>query len=217
MKETVLNALKGLYPVRERELGQDHELKKSGMKFIITAYDIEGFGSMSVINMTAMLGLMHMESFVVTAETKDLPLFSGDFIKAAGKCTLLMEFYDTMLSPLDEASAAAYQAVKTRYADLPRYETGPHWYDPIRYPFTLGAAGKGLKEKKDSITEDYVKAYLANIGRAPACDAAEKKAKTKAYVDGLLTHGGPAADQFRKLFGEEKARRIFEKHVFSCR
>ena len=217
MKDLILSELKKLYPVKERDTGAYHILKKSGMKFTITAYDIEGFGSMSVIDMSAMLGLMTMESFILTAETKDLPLFSGDFIKAMGKCTLLEEFYDTMLAPLPEADIAVFRKVKEQYKDLPPYETGPHWYDSIRYDFTLGATDKTLKDRKEAITAEYMKAYLLAAAHAPAADPAQKKAKTKAYMDGLFANGGPAVDQFKKLFGNETAREIFEKYVFSCR
>ena len=217
MQDLILSELKKLYPVKERDTGAYHILKKSGMKFTISAYSIEGFGSMSVIDMSAMLGLMQMESFILTAETKDLPLFSGDFIKAMGKCTLLEEFYDTMLAPLPEADIAAFRKVKEQYRDLPPYETRPRWYDSIRYDFTLDATGKTLKDRKESITADYLKAYLSAAEHASAADPVKKKAKTKAYVDGLFANGGPAVDQFKKLFGDETAREIFENCVFSCR
>lgn len=217
MKKLILSELRRDYPVRERNVGPYAVLKKSCMIFRISAYEIEGLGSMSVIDMSAMLGLMQMESFILTAEEKDVPLYSGDFIKAAGKCTLLQEFYDNMLAPLDEASAREYRQVKERFAGLPPYETGARWYDSIRYDFTLGATDKSLKTRKEEITAAYFAAYRANVGRAPSADPAAKKAKTAAYVDGLFANGGPAVDQFKKLFGEEKAREIFEKYVFSCK
>ena len=126
-------------------------------------------------------------------------------------------FYDTMINPLDEASVTRYREVKSSYASLPPYKTEPRWYDDIRYDFTLGATDKSLKKTREEITADYLAAYLANAETAPACDPAVKKAKTKAYVDGLFANGGPAVNQFRKLFGEEKSREIFEEIVFSCR
>jgi hypothetical protein len=217
MKELILNELRREYAVRERDVGPYAVLKKSGMTFRISAYEIEGLGSMSTIDMSAMLGLMRMESFILTAEQKDLPIYSGDFIQAAGKCTLLEEFYDNMIAPPDEASVREYRQVKDRYADLSPYETAPRWYDGIRYDFTLGVTDKRLKTRKEEITAAYFAAYRANIGRAAAVDPTEKKAKTAAYVDGLFSNGGPAVDQFKKLFGTETAREIFEKYVFSCK
>ena len=133
MKKTVLYELKKKYWVRERDLGANRVLKKNGMTFTLSAYDIENLGAMSVIEMSAMFGLMQMESYILTADKKDLPLYNGDFIKAAGKCTLLEEFYDTMITPLDEESVNRYREVKARYASLPPYKTEPRWYDPLRF------------------------------------------------------------------------------------
>ena len=217
MKKTVLYELKKRFWVKERDLGANRVLKKNGMTFTLSAYEIGNLGAMSVIEMSAMFGLMQMESFILTASEKDLPLYNGDFIKAAGKCTLLEEFYDTMLTPLDEESVNRYREVKARYASLPPYKTEPRWYDDIRYDFTLGATDRSLKKTKEDITADYLAAYLANAESAPACDPAAKKAKTQAYVDGLFANGGPAVNQFKKLFGEEKSREIFEGIVFSCK
>lgn len=217
MKEMILNELGRDHVVRTRDMGPCAVLKKSGMTFWIHAFEVEGLGSMSTIEMSAMLGLMRMESFILTAEEKDLPLFSGDYIQAAGKHTLLAEFYDTMLSPLDEGSAAAYRQAKARCEGLSPFQTGPRWYDSIRYDFSFAARDRSLKVKKGTIMAAYFAAFRENIRRAPAVDPAAKKAKTAAYVDGLFTNGGPAVNQFRKLFGEETAREIFEKYVFSCR
>ena len=217
MKDLILNELSRDYTVRRRNVEPYAVLKKAGMTFNISACEIEGLGSMSVIDMSAMAGLMSMESFILTAEEKDAPLFSGDYIEEGGTCTLLYEFYDNMLSPLDEESAAAYRKVKARYADLPPYKTEPRWYDSIRYDFTLGASDKSLATRKEEITSAYFAAYRENLRRADTVDPAAKRAKTADYVDGLFSNGGPAVDQFKTLFGEETAREIFEKYVFSCK
>ena len=74
MKELILNELRRDFTVRERDVGPYALLKKSGMTFRISAYEIGGLGSMSVIDMSAMLGLMQMESFILTAEEKDVPI-----------------------------------------------------------------------------------------------------------------------------------------------
>lgn len=216
MIEMLLDELRRDYTVCARDVGRYAVLKKSAMTFRISSYEVKGLGSASTIEMSAMLGLMRMESFILTAEEKDLPLFNADYIQAAGKHTLLVEFYDTMLSPLDEESAAAYRQVKARYDGLTPYKTEPRWYDSIRYDFTFGATDKSLKGKKEEIAAAYFAALRENIRRANGVDPAAKKAKTAAYVDGLFAYGGPAVNQFKKLFGEETAREIFDKFVFSC-
>ena len=217
MQEVIISGMHSLYGLEPVLGNKNAKIDKSGMHFTITTYKVKGFGHLSVIDMKAMFGLMKMESVILNAEYKDLPLYSGDLIKAAGKVTLLQEFYNTMVDPMTEAAKAPYRKVREKYKNLPPCETGPRWYDSIRYDFTLGAAGKELKEKEKQITKDYFDAYLENLAIAPACDPAEKRAKTAAYVDGLFKNGGPAVDQFKKLIGEEAAREVFEKYVFCCR
>ena len=217
MQEIILSGLNRLYGLKPVIGNPNAKIDKNGMHFTITTYEVTGLGHLSVIDMKAMLGLMKMESVVLNAETKDLPLFSADYIRAAGKNTLLVEFYDTMVEPLAKEPAAVYRRVKEKYKDLPPYSSGPHWYDSIRYDFTFGASDSSLKEKADKITADYFDAYLENIAVAPGADPILKREKTQAYVNGLFQNGGPAVDQFKKLIGEEAAREVFEKYVFCCR
>ena len=148
MQEVIISGMQSLYGL-EPVIGNSYaKIDKSGMHFVITTYEVKGFGYLSVIDMKAMLGLMKMESVVLNATHRDVPLYSGDLIKVAGKCTLLQEFYNTVLDPMSEDAKAPYRRVKEKYKGLPPYETGPHWYDDIRYDFTLGASGKGLAEKE---------------------------------------------------------------------
>ena len=122
-----------------------------------------------------------------------------------------------MLEPLSENAKAAYRKAKYKYKDLPPYGTGQHWYDRIRYDFSFASSGKDLKEKERAITADYFNTYLENLATAPRCDPGEKKIKTAGYVEGLFRNGGPAADQFRKLIGDDATRDVFEKYIFCCR
>ena len=217
MQEVIIAGMHSLYGL-EPVIGNPYaKISHNGMHFTVTTYRVRNFGALAVIDMKAMFGLLKMESVILNAEHKDLPLYSGDLIRAAGKVTLLQEFYNTMADPMPEAVKAPYRRVREKYKDLPPYKTGPRWYDGIRYDFSFGAAGRELKETEKQITKDYFDAYLENIAAAPACDPAEKRKKTAAYVDALFRNGGPAADQFKKMIGAEAAREVFEKYVFCCR
>lgn len=59
----------------------------------------------------------------------------------------------------------------------------------------------------------HLHAYLASQA-APVTDAAAKREKTSHYVEGLLTHGGPSTDVFKKTLGEEKTARLFRDVLF---
>ncbi len=137
-------------------------------------------------------------------------------IHAAGKHTCLVEFYDTMLSPLPEEAKNGPRAVKAVYADLPKFEHEPRWYDSILYDFSLGATGREAGKKADDIAGRYAESYVQMLRNAPACDPSEKRAKTREYVENLFSQGGPAANQFVKLLGADEAKKLFMQYVFCC-
>ena len=214
MIDFALEKLKERCGVTERDVGDYREVKKSGMHFIIHAYDVPGIGNMSTVRMNAMLGLMKMDTVVFTPLTKDAPFFSYDLIDVLGKQTLLIELYDTCLQPCD---LSGLQAVKDRAAALPDTKLEPHWYDHLRLPPSLAKKGKKLGDAFEKLLEEYFTEYLKLMDTVPACPEAEKRAKVAAYVDGLFSNGGPATDQFKKLIGEDAAKELFSRFIFASK
>ena len=45
-------------------------------------------------------------------------------------------------------------------------------------------------------------------------NTAAKTEKASAYVEGLLSHGGPSTDVFKKALGEEKTAELFRRVLF---
>ena len=155
---------------------------------------------------------MKMETLIITPKWKDMPLLSYDRIKAMGSDTLIIELYDTLtgpcfLKPLDE--------VKARYASLPNHDLGSHWYDSIRLEQSVSKNGKtALSASFDTLTDAYFDAYIACAGQAKSCVPQEKAQKSGVYVEGLLLHGGPSTDIFKKALGEEKTAELFRRVLF---
>lgn len=207
-----IGLLKEKYTVTERNIGTYSVMKKNGMKFNISAYEIEGVGNMSYFTMTAMLGLMKMQTVVFTPLTVDAPLFSFDYINAMGNETLMLELYSTQLDDID---VSALDQVKQAYTSLPEHDLGSHWYDHLKMSPTLAKKGKKLTPEYKKLCDAFFRTYIDILGTAAPCDRAEKQAKVRDYTNGLLNHGGPATDQFRKLFGEEATVELFTKYIFS--
>jgi len=46
------------------------------------------------------------------------------------------------------------------------------------------------------------------------CDPERKKEKARAYSNGLLEHGGPAVNNFLKVWGKEKTEDFFGRVLF---
>ena len=210
----ILGALEGRYPLEKQDIGADARLSKSGMVFETESYAVKGLGHLCVLRMKAFLGLMKMETVVLSATERDLPLLNLDWVEAAGKETFLAELYDTQLQPLPEASLGRFQALKDRDGDLPEREKKPHWYDNILYPCSYDHAGRGLSQRFNAAAEGYVKEYLALAKAVPCCDKAEKRAANRAFAETLVKQGGPAVDMMTRLFGHETAERLILRHMY---
>ena len=63
---------------------------------------------------------------------------------------------------------------------------------------------------------EHFKAYL-NVKAPAVTDASAKQKKASRYVNGLLEHGGPSTDVFKKALGVEKTTELFEKHLFGTK
>lgn len=207
-----IGLLKEKYTVKERNIGAYAVMKKNGMKFNISAYEIEGIGNMSYFTMSAMLGLMKMQTVVFTPLTVDAPLFSFDYINAMGNETLMLELYSTQLGDIDVSSL---DEIKARYHALPDHDLGSHWYDHLKMSPTLAKKGKKLTEDYKKLCEEFFRGYVTVLSTAAPCERGPKQEKVREYTNGLLNNGGPATDQFRKLFGEEATVELFTKYIFS--
>ena len=213
MIQTMLETISNQFPLQELDCGEFAKLKVSGMNFAIRRFHAEGLGSISTMVASGFFGLMRMDTLIINPTEADMPLFSYDRVLAMGNDTLIFELYDTMLGSVDLSSL---EEVKEGAKYLPDHDLGQHWYDPIKLSQSLSKKGK----KKDRAGFDataihYLAKFLTTAKDAPACEAAPKQEKAAVYVEGLLTHGGPSTDVFKKGIGEEKTARLFRKVLFA--
>ena len=156
---------------------------------------------------------MRMETLVLACTQKDLPLLNLDHIKAFGKETQLIELYDTGISE-EKIDQEGFLKVKEGVKDVSNYEAGEHWYDEILLPCSYGKTGKGLTSRFEADCRSYFDLYMAEFDRLKDCDPKVKNEANRNFAQGLLDHGGPAVDQVRKMFGEEKTCRLIRKHMY---
>ena len=213
--ELLLRELEKRYTVRREDVGADARLSKSGMAFETESYVVEGLGHYCIMRMKAMLGLMKMETAVLSPVGKDLPLFNLDWVKAMGKETQIVEIYDTQLQPLATSAIDAFEQIRGRDRDLEDYSSGKaHWYDAILYPCSYHKTGKGVSARLARAAGDYVQAYLKLTEDAPDCDVAAKEEKARAFAETLFEQGGPAVDQVTRLFGRDCAKRLILRWMY---
>ena len=200
-------------PLIERDVGEYAHQKIKGMTFLIRCFQAEGFGSVSAMTASGFFGLMKMDTLIITPTEVDMPLFSYDRVHAMGNDTLIFELYDTLLG---ETDLSALDAVKESASALPEHDLGTHWYDSIKLKQSLSKKGKKAHTAAfDAVAMSYLDAYLYAAKAAAPCEAAAKREKASVYVEGLLTHGGPSTDVFKKDIGNEKTVDLFRRFLFS--
>ena len=215
MNELLLDRLKKEYEIEQLDIGKDAVLSKKGMRFETASYEVKGLGHLCTMSMKAMLGLMKMETAVLTSQEKDLPLFNLDRVSAMSKKTQMVEFYDDQIEPLNKEACDAFMKIKETAVKFEDYSSGKHWYDSILYPFTY-AQKNGSDKAFDEVCESYIEAYLKLAKESKNCDPEQKKQKAEAFAQELFRQGGPAVDQFKKLFGEQTAERVVVKHMYGA-
>jgi hypothetical protein len=186
-------------------------MKVNGMKFSIRAFKAEGLGHVSVMQAIGFFGLMKMDTLIINPTEIDLPLYSYDRILAMGNDTLIVELYDTIV---DSFSEDAILRIKEGYGNLPQRDPGEHWYDSIKLSASISKKAKKKQTPRvDALTLVHFDAYIT--AKVPeVSDPSAKNEKTLAYVNGLLTQGGPSTDVFKKVLGEDKTSELFHRVLF---
>ena len=212
MMQVMCDAIGKAFPLTKLDCGEFRVLRLNGMTFHIRAFHAEGLGHVSAMSAKGFLGLMKMDTLMIVPTEKDMPLLSYDRIHAMGNDTLIFELYDTLLG---EAQLVATEKGKRGGKDLPEHDVGSHWYDSIKLPVSLAKKGKRSDTAGfDKLAESYILGFLSDCGCAASCEAAAKTEKASAYVEGLLSHGGPSTDVFKKALGEEKTAELFRRVLF---
>lgn len=205
--------------IEQRDMGEFAVIRRSGMRFESASYRLEGVGYFSTIRTKAMLGLMQMESLILTPLEVDMPLLSYDVMHLPGKDLVLLEIFDTQLIPADRSVPgmfAGMEEVKARYAYLPDRETPPGCSAEMSLPQSIEKKGRKLLKKSETMVTEWLAEYMSLLAGAPKCDREKKRKATRRYTDRLFTEGGVAVNQFKKMLGEEAAVKMLGEFIFCC-
>lgn len=214
LNDLFLNKLNDSFKLNKIDLGSNSVLKKKGMKFNLSLYEIENIGQLFIMNMKAMFGLMKMETAILVIDKKDMPLINYDYIKAFKKETLLFEFYKTNINDYNNEFLNKLKKIKEDDNDLLNYETEPNWYDDILYDITYRKTGKNLLNRFNNTANKYLNEIINQINLNDLCDINLKREKIDDFSINLYNNGGPAVNMFKKLFGEELTKKVVLEFMY---
>lgn len=211
---TILETFQTKFTVKKIDMGSLSKVKVGPMKFDIECYDIENIGRLSFMKGKAMLGLMKMDTVMLTTFNKDFPLISYDRINVMKNDTFIIEIYDTC-DKLPDLSC--FDSYKERLTSIPKYELKPAWYDSIRVTQSIAVKDKGQTELFNSVLSDYLDSIASLLDSLEEVDVKSKKTLQRKYVDGLLEHGGSSTDMFVKALGKEFTEMLYQEYLFGTK
>lgn len=211
--------------LKRNDIGEDACLKAKGFVFTTESYEVQGVGHLCIMGMSAMLGLMKMETVILSSFDKDMPLYNLDRVIVPGKITQIAELYNTQLAPYPQELLDEFRAIADSDADLEDYVSpGEHWYDRILYPCSYHKTGKrpvlravkgtDITARMDRTAANHIRTFARQLKTAKACDRELKRSNVGEFADELIRSGGPAVDQVTKLFGPETAGRLIRNHMY---
>ena len=212
MKEIVIRELKKHFTLKSKDMGDYKTIKKGLFHFECENYEIENVGNLFFIKLNAMLGLMKMETAVITPIYKDASFGNIDIVKAMGNDTYIMEMYDTALHQED---LSGFDYLKTKYGIIREYDSQPRWYDELRLSSTISKKGRNISKQADALMLEWLQQYIKLLLNAEACDPEEKIKRNKKYSDRLISEGGMAVDSLTKMIGAEKTATLIRKYMYA--
>lgn len=213
MTNKLLSIIGEQFSLTPLAVGEFAKIKASGLTFSVEAYTAAGLGHVSVMKASGFFGLMKMDTLIINPKELDLPLYSYDRIFAMGNDTLIIEIYDTSLSPFKSETMIK---AKDDFDIVPERDPGEHWYDSIKLPESISKKGKKVTPLLDELTLRHFEGYLSSECDK-ITDKTAKQEKTRVYVDGLLEKGGPSTDAFIKAIGQEKTAELFKNYLFNTK
>lgn len=216
--DTVLTELRKHYTLTPVDPGEFKQLTVYRLiRFNVEQYNIEGLGNLCIMRVN--MGAMQMATAVITPRSRNLPLFSIDYMFAMSKRKAYLEFYDVVkekdvpyMQLMDALGAAL-----ANYDHLEAFKPAEAWYDSLLTVAVFKSATAKADPDLLRMLTDSLQVYLAHGSRLPPlsdAERAEKHTVTTAYTNGMIDLGGVCTDIFKKQLGVDATRRFFDRVMF---
>ncbi len=207
------------YPMKAVDLGEFAAFKVKPMAMQTERWLLSGLGGITRLTAKGLMGLMTMESVVLTPIERDLPLFSWDIIYMPWAVTFLLEYRGFSVSDfaIDYAPQKEILHALENIKDAP---LGNYWQDPYNLASIRirKKGGKSCLPAMKKALQQSLDAYCELAKTAPLLSAAQQQQKQQlvwGYVDELFINGSPTTEVFFKSMSKEKASVFYRQVMFN--
>lgn len=211
-----LEEVNKVYECKKVNIGVFENVKVEGSKIHMEAYDANGLGRVTLIEVKGFLNLWQMQSLIVNPMSVDAPIYYYHRHNRKGKDIYKVEVLNTLL---EDREFEEFVPVLEKYADIPDLEDKENWYDEIKMQScVLKGVQKEEKDKLDEIALEHFKAYKRVLMEAPECSKINKKAEMQEFIDGLVEWSGIAILQlFRAYYDKMVAKKLCTDVLFGIK
>lgn len=213
----VLRELQKNYQVKKQNIGAGAILKGNNLLIETQSYEIEKLGHLCILTMSGLMGLLRMETVVLSVREKDVPLIKMDAVQFASFKSRTVGLYDTLLSPLDGELERLCTIIKKKDSDLKDYEAEDHWVSSVKLPFSYAKATNRKSTRTELSSMKYLQAFLMEAENAEACDPAAKAEKIRSFAQGFLNSDEPMVVEMRRMFGDQPTERLVLDDMFGVK
>lgn len=211
-----LSSIKERYECTSVDVGSFKDVRIEGSKIHIEAYDVNGLGRVSTVEVIGFLKLWKMQSLIINPLEVDAPIYYYHRHNRKGNDIYKVEVLNTLL---EDRELSEFTPVLEKYASIPDAEDKENWYDEMKMPAcVLKRVKKAESEKLDEVATEHFAAYLELLQAAPKCGKTRKKEHMKEFTDGLVELAGIAVLQlFRAYYDKKVAKKLCLDILFGVR
>lgn len=215
MIKKMMEEIQSKYKCTSVDAGVFAKVVIDGANFQINAYDVEGLGRVSTVQMKRLVGLWEMQSLIINPLEVDMPIYYYNRHREKGNYIYRVEVFDTQLDPVGMEDMAE---VIEKYSSLPEDPQNERWYDYLKLQSAVKKVPKNKKESLSPMIWEHFECYMAMLDKAADCKATEKKKKVTVFVNELSKQSGIAiVEIFIANYGEKVAEKLCNEVLFGLK
>ncbi len=203
--------------LEEIDLKSKASYKVGPIKVHFRKFKLDENTSLSILEGKGMMGLIKLNTVVLTSSSKDIPLFSYDMMHMMGKKYYLYEIYDTFVE--EKKDYSSYITSSFPIKDIENYQPKESEMDKYLLPSSVRklAHSKSDLALLEEQTNRYFNLVINEYLSSKDVNVEQKHQKNENYVHDLLTFGGVSTDLFVKKLGKETTKDIYETILFGIK
>lgn len=213
----ILELFSSKIKLEEIDLKNEATYKVGPIKARFRKFKLDEFTTLSTLEAKGILGLIKINTVVLTSSIKDIPLFSYDFMVMMGKKYYFFEMYDTFVG--EKKDYSSYITSSNSIKDIDDYKPNESEMDKYLLSESIRKNPHSKEDfnRLEEQTVRFINLAIEEYLSSSEINVKEKYKNNENYVHNLLTCGGASTNLFIKKLGLETTKEIYEHILFGIK